>query len=1035
MIESQHGRRVFAFQVAGLEHRYHSINPPSSSSLSATIATGISYVDHQGIVSVSDFSATIDPSGGVAEYDAVTLSLSIDKRRGVSGDPGIIFGRCGARSAGTRVQLAASLERDGTLIRTSSSLTSLSYPRLLHVGGETFRASAANAISVNVSGGRGAGGTPIQSHSISLEGSAVPEVTTEITTFRGRLAKLFMAHQYPSGEVSDYVELISGFISESPYIEEGDSVSISLLPLTALLETSLADKGIGQTGLLQDYHYYDGFSGSLLEYALALRPSPDSSDSYIRVTPDTGSAITASTFNVVVSARAGGANLLDDFDPALAAGQDADDFISEHPRFPKFRRHEDFPTSDEGVFTSGLTYNGAIPGYVVNANSTPNNALSSGQISATSSLKLKLGKVELKQHSLGSAEVKAWPDVINDTLTANGPSSSGGYAGGVAKWRVTTANEVRGEKLSSSPFPVYVYFWGSRDVLSVIRSWRETQAVETPRLWSAAGTSTGAPDTSRLVYPLSFDQRSPGASGFSPILQRFGEGSPYVYGRVEVSGSDKVGLLALRPLPRAYYQHYETVILVEGSLGLPSSAGSDRFDITVKFVDQDTQETREQTFICTHETSASFGGSNIGTLIHIASEHDHSQTMGFGDWPDGDRVNIFRGGRLTRERPGVALLKILESGGGAGINGTYDVLGIGLNLSSSLIDEASFLAVDSAGSLPMTGSLFGSGQDLMSSITSILKMLGAVITMQRDKTTGLSKITLVPVGFEKSSNSAETIAAGDWLADPPPRWGIYDDIVTQVEFNYDYDPADDQLKSKLLFNDQEAISRYGGERSKIKIDLPGVSSRIFGAGAGNAFSFFLPTASRLFNLLANPLRSWSGSIGTGQSAYLDVGSYVKVSSPHLRGYSDNYGVTDGIGMIRTITQSLQGEGCDLEIITTGLSPVNWNSSARVSSISSTTAVVIDGTAFSSSGDAAFFKAGDVVQHLPKGNHDGAGSQLTIQTVSGNTITFTGVHSISSTGGTIEPATYSAVSATHREDAFLANNSDKINVTVDAQEFN
>ena len=1032
MIDSQHGRRVFALQIAGLEYRYHSTAPPINSNLASEVASGISYIDIQGVVSVSDFSATIDPSGGVAEYDAITISLSIDKRRGGAGDPGIIFGRCGARSAGTRVQMATSLDRDDTLIRTSSSLAALSYPRLIHVGGETFRASAANAISINVSGGRGAGGTPIQSHSISLEGSSVPEITTEITTFRGRLAKLYLAHQYPSGVTSDYVELINGFISESPYVEEGDVVSISLLPLTALLETSLADKGIGQTGLLQDHHYYDGFSGSLLEYALSLRKSPDSNDSYIRVTPDTSSAITASTFNVVVSATAGGANLLDDYDVSLAAGQDADDFISEHPRFPKFRRAEDFPQSDEGVFTSALSYSAAIPGYAVNANSTPNNALSAGQISATSSLKLKLGKIELKQHSLGSAVVKAWPDVINDTLESSGPSSTSGYSGGVAKWRVTTDNRIRGEKLSSSPFPVAVHFWGTRQALIAARSWRQVDQVEAARLWSAQGTSTGAPDTSRLVYPFSFDSEF---FGFSEVLQQFGVDAFHVSGRLDISGSDKVGELPIKPLPRAYYQHYETGILVESSLGLPSSLSSSRFDVTVSFTDQVTQERREQVFICTHETTATFNGSNVGILIHIAPEHDHTQTFSFGDWPDSDRANIFRGGRLERERPGVALLKILQSGGGGGINGVYDVLGVGLNLSSTHIDEVSFLAVDGAGSLPMTGSLFGDGQDLMGSITSILKMLGAVITMRRDRATGLSRLTLVPIGFEKSSNSAETVEAGDWLADPPPRWGIYDDIVTQVEFLYDFDPSDGALKSKLLFNDQEAISRYGGERSKISLELPGVSSRIFGTGAGNAFSFFLPTASRIFNLLANPLRSWSGSIGTGQSAYLDVGSYIKVSSPHLRGYGDDYGVTDGIGMIRSITQSLQGEGCDLEIITTGLSPVNWNSAARVSSVSSSTAIVIDATAFSATGDAAFFKAGDVVQHLPKGNQDNPSSQLTISSVVGNVITFSAAHGISTSGGTIEPATYNAASAEHREDAYLANSQDKINVTIAAQEFN
>jgi hypothetical protein len=320
----------------------------------------------------------------------------------------------------------------------------------------------------------------------------------------------------------------------------------------------------------------------------------------------------------------------------------------------------------------------------------------------------------------------------------------------------------------------------------------------------------------------------------------------------------------------------------------------------------------------------------------------------------------------------------------------------------------------------------------------VLKMLGSVLVMKRDERTGQSKITLTPIGYEKTSVVAATVEASEWIAEPPPYWGIYEDLVTQVKYSYDYSPDEDKLTSEVLFNNQEAITRYGGERSKIELQLPGVSSRLFGRGAGDTFSFFLPTSSRIFNLLSNPLREWVGEIGTGQSTYLDVGSYIKVSSPHLRGYGDTYGVTDGIGMIRGIRQSLEGEGCELSIITVGIAPVNWNSAMRVASVVSSTTIEVESNQFTTTAqgrDSDFFKAGDVVQHIPRGNHDAAGAQLTILSVSGNLVKFTTAHSISAGGDTIEPATYSVASSIHKEDAYLANNSDIINVTTDAQEFN
>jgi len=83
---------------------------------------------------------------------------------------------------------------------------------------------------------------------------------------------------------------------------------------------------------------------------------------------------------------------------------------------------------------------------------------------------------------------------------------------------------------------------------------------------------------------------------------------------------------------------------------------------------------------------------------------------------------------------------------------------------------------------------------------------------------------------------------------------------------------------------------------------------------------------------------------------------------------------------------------------------------------------------------SFFQAGDVVDYLPLGDHDNAITNLTIQSISSNTITFTGAHGISVTGGTLEPTTYANASATHKLDAYLANASNVINSNVDAQEY-
>ena len=202
-IKADNGRRVFALEIGGLIYRYHS--GAGCDGLLDTITSGINYVDVEGIISVSAFGASIDPSGGIGDYEPITVTLSINKR-GASSDPGIVFGRCGARSASFRAKLTESIGRSGELfIYTDKDLTGFTYPRLMHIGAETVKAQSAQSTRITLSG-RSVGNTARQAHTIDLEGVVSPELTTEITTFRGRRAKLYYAHQYADGSLSLWQE-------------------------------------------------------------------------------------------------------------------------------------------------------------------------------------------------------------------------------------------------------------------------------------------------------------------------------------------------------------------------------------------------------------------------------------------------------------------------------------------------------------------------------------------------------------------------------------------------------------------------------------------------------------------------------------------------------------------------------------------------------------------------------------------------------------------------------------------------------------
>ena len=1022
MIDSDHGRRVFALEVGGLLYRYHSGGGVTG--LDTTIAPTINYQNIEAIVEVSSVSSSLDIAGGVGQYSATTVTLSVDRRRGGDGDPGIIFGRCGQRSAGTRAQLTASLNRTQSLIQINQDLTGLSYPRLFHIGAETVKALSATSTTVRVVSGRAVGNTPRQNHSITLEGSSVPELTTEITTFRGRRAKLYAAHQYPDGSLSSWVVVVNGFIESSPVIEEQDLISLSLVPLTALIDTQLGDKGIGQSSLLDGYHYF-GTDSNQLEYGIAWQKMAQS----YRI--DTTSTITASTISLL---KNGIDWLVSDFDVSLPNGSPDNNNIGQrHPRYPRLQ-HQGATTSYAYVTSITATTNAGGETIYTCALGSQTDSYTTAELQDFQSMTVGFAAnfKELKRHQLGDEELKRWPDIINETLVASGPSSIAGFSGGWARWVLSGDTQIIARKTTTSIQPAEIYMWSDKGTLIIqsrvegLGDWR------THKYWEDADTAfTALNNRSRVWYPI--DLSTEEDSFVQDIRVRSGNGT---FRRFRVSGRPDLSIAEdIQGVASAYYQLYEDRFLVESSLGLPASSSSSRFDIVVRFTDRKTNEQRDQVFIATHETTATFDGSDVGVYIHLDPAQDFSQCVSFGNWSGYERVNIFRATRINGERPGVALLKLLESGGGDSLNGTYDVFTLGLNIHSDNIDEQSFLAVDSTSVITVDSFLSGDEGDLRDLVESILKLLSAAIVMRRDPTTGANKITLISIGNDRTANTDQTISAGDWLADPPPYWGVYEDIVTQIEYQYDYDAIQDKYVSSVLFSNQEAITRYGGERSKITLTLPGLSSDSFGRGAGDRFAEFLPTSSRIFNLLSNPLRVWRGDISTGQSIYLDVGSYVKVSSPHLKGYSDSYGVVDGVGMVRSINQELMSEGCSLEIIVTGLNPVAWNATAKVTSITPTTATVSeDDFSDSSVDDVSFFKAGDVVDYVPRGDHDNAITGLTIQSISGNTITFTGAHGIASLNGTLEPTTYANASATHQADAYLANASDKINTTVDAQEY-
>ena len=467
-------------------------------------------------------------------------------------------------------------------------------------------------------------------------------------------------------------------------------------------------------------------------------------------------------------------------------------------------------------------------------------------------------------------------------------------------------------------------------------------------------------------------------------------------------GGADPALYDIRGFALGWRDRDEPYILVQDSLGLPTEADGNLYAIQIK-IGEDVVNA-----LATHEEDV--GGAY---LLHLDMNISENRKLPpFGDWlGEGSPIEISKGMIITRRPAGEVILQLLESGGGGAINGAYDLQLTGCNLSASMIDEQSFLSLNSASGI--TDWMFSLPADeltLREILDPMLKTMGACIVMNRDSFN--PRISLVLLGHEADEDQT-ALSDSDFLASKPPYWSNFEDIVTQFKFRYDMHQEEPTTR---IVNNYDAINRLAGETKSMDLDLYGITSDILGGtNASDFLENFLPTYARLFRLYGQAVRMWHLSIGTGKGLALDVGSYLKITSAFLKGYADAYGVSNKIAMVQSISIDLMGEGTELKLIHLGDSSPSWNASAKIATIINTTTIEIE-SAFYSDADISYFKAGDIVDYVLQGS-EATILTKTIASINANQITFTSNHGMSA-GGIIQPTTYLNASSHHTKRAYI-----------------
>jgi hypothetical protein len=259
------GRRVFGLFIQGCFNRYYYGASPFPSSIQQE--RDLTFTDYDYIVNVSDYTAEIEPSGGIANYSPISITLATDVRNTIQDDPHVIFGRTARSKSVWAGQLVSNISRNDSTPSIFvdneprlASGTAITTPHMFYIGAESFyvtdilpREDLGTGVYELVTAERYGFR---QEHTILLDGVDTPKVTSEIVGWRGRQADVWAAYLNTDGTVTDHRIIFRGMIERSPEFGDSSSVSLSIVPIIAMLDNKIAGKGTINR-FSRGGHYFD----------------------------------------------------------------------------------------------------------------------------------------------------------------------------------------------------------------------------------------------------------------------------------------------------------------------------------------------------------------------------------------------------------------------------------------------------------------------------------------------------------------------------------------------------------------------------------------------------------------------------------------------------------------------------------------------------------------------------------------------------------------------------------------------------------
>ena len=1002
---------AWLLDIGGCTTRYWSGQAPPATSITSgwpEASVGEEYVDFEAIVpdSLGTQTAKLDALGGIAAHGAMSVTVASMGVRGGTSDPRAVFGRVSERGATLRARL------DQTIPHGVAMLDILADRQVegvwpdedgwLHVGQEAFRYDRTDGVTF-VDCKRMAARTYPQEHSVSQLHSWIPWVTSEPVAWQGRPARLRAAPRMARALVDeDYSVVCGGIISDSPSLEQdGLSMVITIAPLTTVFARALAPDR-APTHLLNGWHFHR---------------KPIASSISITAEADSGGTVSTVTY---AESPVGDPEVFADattheetYDPSLP---------SFHPRHGALIvRMPSYPVMKIAAYTPGPA---PFPDAFVTEDDLPATIPQGTHIldpGGFEEMRLDLfdgppdteALLQWPADVLGIVNIgpgggsPTWQELLNK-IDSWVPESTQGVTG---RWINVALQEASSARPAGLVATAEV---GGRYHLHFFRS-------ANADAW--AGIDLASPDDE--TFPALDDDGLPIAiREIVPVA-------------LLADGTLVSPIIPIRGFRTAWYQQGEWYILVEDDL-FGGAIGTTQF-IRVEHT-RAGKKRQVDIPITANEAQLDGDGNPIGYRLTIrAAERGRIESF----WDEaGERVVITPLAKTAGRSPTRAMLEMLMSGRGLGVNGAYDVLPYGLNLMDADVDIESFerFPVDSA--LRNWSPVIDATKSFTDNAKPILALLGACVVLRNGSDRPV--LALVKAGHETQTESIATIGNGAIAVEGRPRSLVDDRVIRRVTIALNYrssrtpeDRADserDEPQDIVNFIDADAIAEAGQNSGEgLKLECRGL--RISGGGntlVSELGNVFVAIRSRV----GRPRRVWSVGVPTYVALRLDLGDVITFSAADAVNVDGSLGCVDVAARVIAISHKWGSEGSTLDLVGYGINSAGYVPALKVATVVDTDVVTVEANAYTATedpitGDAqtdlTWFAEGDVVDCVPAGdwaNRNDGGGPRGITDITGNQVTFNADHGLQ-VGDTIRHAAYDDVSAIVQRHAYLADSSDHL----------